>query len=118
MCGFPSPFWCTLAVEPLPLRPLMCSCALHVGMLMFKPTWCRYEPFLVAETVMEQASQGAPVSAVGSGRSAFNALAGYIFGKNEREERMKMTTPVFSDSQGRMQFVIGRTYKVSAHAGC
>ena len=31
-----------------------------------------------------------------SGAGAFQALAGYIFGKNKREEKMAMTTPVFT----------------------
>ena len=34
-------------------------------------------------------------------------LAGYIFGKNDRQEKMAMTMPVFSDSSGRMQFFMG-----------
>ena len=34
-------------------------------------------------------------------------LAGYIFGKNDRKEKMAMTMPVFSDNSGRMQFFMG-----------
>ena len=40
------------------------------------------------------------------GGTAFNTLAGYLFGKNETSEKMKMTTPVFSDNGGKMQFVV------------
>ncbi len=45
--------------------------------------------------------------ASGNGKSAFMTLAGYIFGKNERQEKMAMTMPVFLDSSGRMQFFMG-----------
>ena len=37
---------------------------------------------------------------------AFNRLAGYIFGKNEQNEKMEMTTPVFSNKNQKMQFVV------------
>ena len=37
---------------------------------------------------------------------AFNRLAGYIFGKNEQNEKMEMTTPVFSNKSQKMQFVV------------
>lgn len=43
----------------------------------------------------------------GNGTSAFMSLAGYIFGKNDRQEKMAMTMPVFSNSSGRMQFFMG-----------
>ena len=46
-------------------------------------------------------------SSSGEGKSAFMTLAGYIFGKNDRQEKMAMTMPVFSDSSGRMQFFMG-----------
>ena len=44
-----------------------------------------------------------------SGAGAFQALAGYIFGKNKREEKMAMTTPVFTRA-GQMEFVLPETY--------
>lgn len=50
----------------------------------------------------------------GNGTSAFMSLAGYIFGKNDRQEKMAMTMPVFSDSSGRMQFFMGNN-KVMHH---
>lgn len=77
---------------------------------------------MVAETQMEQASSAGRQAATeqpqsssssssnsssGEGKSAFMTLAGYIFGKNDRQEKMAMTMPVFSDSSGRMQFFMG-----------
>ena len=49
----------------------------------------RYEPYIVAETDVE-----GPYS--NAGNKAFNILAGYIFGKNTRSEKMAMTVPVES----------------------
>lgn len=46
-------------------------------------------------------------SPAGNGTSAFMSLAGYIFGKNDRQEKMAMTMPVFSNSSGRMQLFMG-----------
>lgn len=51
-------------------------------------------------------------SAVRNGRGAFRTLAGYLFGGNDRKESMNMTTPVFTSSAGRMQFVVGKADKV------
>jgi len=94
---------------------------------------CRYEPFVVAEVALstprqppgtpagtasgsasqaadstEQSSSSAPesVNPAAGGSGAFNALAGYIFGGNSARDRMAMTTPVFTDSCGSMQFVV------------
>ncbi|KAL3159126.1 hypothetical protein ABBQ32_011120 [Trebouxia sp. C0010 RCD-2024] len=81
----------------------------------------KYNSFLVAETGMTQdasppaGSNGRQGSSGGSGgsspggngTSAFMSLAGYIFGKNDRQEKMAMTMPVFSNSSGRMQFFMG-----------
>ena len=52
------------------------------------------------------------------GASAFGALAGYLFGKNDKEKPMKMTTPVFtgaeesssSNKDRQMEFVLPSTY--------
>lgn len=60
---------------------------------------CRYAPFIVAETSI-------PGPPAGEGGSAFNTLAGYLFGKNKTEEKMSMTMPVFTDNGGKMQFVL------------
>lgn len=48
-----------------------------------------------------------------SGASSFGALAGYLFGKNQQETAMKMTTPVFTTGDGdgkEMAFVLPSTY--------
>lgn len=37
--------------------------------------------------------------------AAFRGLAAYLFGKNQTETKMEMTTPVFSSNQS-MQFVV------------
>ena len=47
------------------------------------------------------------------GESAFGRLAGYIFGKNSRSEKMSMTAPVFSNTSGRLQFVMDKSHQVS-----
>ena len=49
----------------------------------------RYEPFVIAETTVRDDFDGA-------GSQAFGILAGYIFGKNDKEEKMAMTAPVIS----------------------
>lgn len=48
----------------------------------------KYAPFLVVET------QGDKLS----GSAGFNSIAGYIFGKNSKEEKIPMTTPVFTET--------------------
>jgi hypothetical protein len=76
----------------------------------------RYDPFSVCSVSMEKTR---PVDAyktdatisdpkMGGARS-FGALAGYLFGKNQQETAMKMTTPVLSSGQGsdrKMSFVL------------
>ena len=53
----------------------------------------RYEPYIVAEVDVEG-------DAGRAGNSAFRILAGYIFGDNQDDVRMKMTAPVESHSAG------------------
>lgn len=90
----------------------------------------KYAPFLVAEAPLDGV-EGFAAAATGgggggetdepalrtaptttsfnpAGRSvgAFRALAAYLFGQNTSGVAMKMTTPVLSDSRGRMQFVL------------
>ncbi|CAG9465527.1 unnamed protein product [Pedinophyceae sp. YPF-701] len=60
----------------------------------------RYEPYSVAEYAPATADR----------RGSFQSLARYIFGGNARGEKMAMTTPVFTEPAGRMQFVMGSTY--------
>lgn len=47
----------------------------------------RYDPWIVAETIVEGSHQDV-------GNEAFHRLGGYIFGKNEGEVKIKMTAPV------------------------
>ena len=47
------------------------------------------------------------------GASSFGALAGYLFGKNQEQTSMKMTTPVFTSGEGtekEMAFVLPSSY--------
>lgn len=78
---------------------------------------------LLAEADMDSSSsraasgKGASSSSPASkGDGAFNTLAKFIFGGNAAGVRMQMTTPVFTDDQGSMQFVIEPSYQVSI--GC
>ena len=51
----------------------------------------RYEPYIVAEVDVDADFKRA-------GNSAFQVLAGYIFGDNEPQRKMEMTAPVTSQS--------------------
>src|SRR6056297_510260 len=67
-----------------------------------------YEPYLVAETVVE-GDYGE------SGSKGFRILAGYIFGDNKVSVKMAMTVPVISErvaeaERYRYQFVMERKY--------
>ena len=75
---------------------------------------CRYDRVLVAETQMDASSAGRKDdgSPAGKGDGAFNALAKYIFGGNASGTKMQMTTPVFTDDSGTMQFVIDPSFQV------
>ena len=53
-----------------------------------------YEKFFAVETSVKSDTGSAKMEDSEAGQ-AFNRLAGYIFGKNERNEKMEMTTPVF-----------------------
>ena len=77
---------------------------------------CRYDRVLVAETQMDAPNSGAKDdgSPAGKGDKAFNALAKYIFGGNASSTKMQMTTPVFTDDRGAMQFVIDPSFQVRA----
>ncbi len=44
-----------------------------------------------------------PLNPASRGDEAFGALARFIFGGNSRQEKMAMTTPVFSSTRGAMQ---------------
>ena len=47
----------------------------------------RYEPYVVAETVVDAAAEDA-------GNQGFRILAGYIFGQNQGARKIEMTAPV------------------------
>src|SRR5512143_3703045 len=47
----------------------------------------RYEPYIVAETVVDAAAEDA-------GNQGFRILAGYIFGQNQGARKIEMTAPV------------------------
>ncbi|KAF8066298.1 heme-binding-like protein [Scenedesmus sp. PABB004] len=85
----------------------------------------RYEPFVIAATPLDNLGAPAPpdepggaaegagsgagarrVNPASAGMRAFNALAGYLFGKNAAGAKMAMTTPVLSDTAGNMAFVV------------
>ena len=42
-------------------------------------------------------------------------LAGYIFGKNDKQDKMAMTMPVLFDSSGRMHFFMGNDKVINRH---
>ncbi|KAI3714770.1 hypothetical protein L6452_21730 [Arctium lappa] len=48
----------------------------------------KYSPFIIVETQSDKLA----------GSTGFNDVAGYIFGKNSREEKIAMTTPVFTQA--------------------
>ena len=70
----------------------------------------RYEPYLVAETLVQESLERA-------GNGGFRLLAGYIFGGNEtaggESTRISMTTPVIQDRVGdeyRVRFMMPSEY--------
>ncbi|KAI3790242.1 hypothetical protein L2E82_03138 [Cichorium intybus] len=48
----------------------------------------KYSPFIIVETQSDKLA----------GSTGFNDVAGYIFGKNSKEEKIAMTTPVFTQA--------------------
>ena len=60
----------------------------------------KYEPFTVCTVEMQEGKPG-----------AFNSLAGYLFGKNQQSQAMKMTTPVLTQPNNqKMSFVLPSDY--------
>ena len=76
----------------------------------------RYKPFLVAEVQLNEpgSQNGDGVDPVEADKASAFKLAGFLGEKNERGQKLSMTTPVFNKSkQGVMQFYIGEGYKVN-----
>ena len=94
-------------------RGFCCTTQLQVSM---RSSQCRYKPFLVAEVTLNDPnqSQGGNIDPANSEKgAAFKQLAGFLGEKNDRDQGLSMTTPVFNKSkQGVMQFYIGEGYKV------
>ena len=81
----------------------------------------RYKPYSVCAVSMnkprpvESTKTDAKIQAPElSGASSFGALAGYLFGKNDKSTAMKMTTPVLTsplaDAEKQMEFVLPSQY--------
>lgn len=65
-----------------------------------------YEGYKAAATVMSQIGEEFTMNDVASSGAAFNALAAYLFGANDEERSMEMTTPVTTTSLGEMRFYL------------
>jgi len=65
-----------------------------------------YEEYAVASTSMSKVDEGFTMDDLASGGEAFNALAAYVFGANDKKEVMEMTTPVTTTSAGEMRFYL------------
>lgn len=70
-----------------------------------------YEGYNAASTTMSKIGEPFSVNDITSSGSAFNALAAYIFGANEEEKTLEMTTPVITTSCGEMRFYVQSTEK-------
>ncbi|KAG0620713.1 hypothetical protein M758_4G237700 [Ceratodon purpureus] len=67
-----------------------------------------YEPVVVVETDCDSIA----------GSNNFNTVAGYIFGKNEKGEKMKMTTPVFTETTGSAPSASGAKLQIVLPSSC
>ena len=65
-----------------------------------------YESYSVASTYMSKVDEPYTMDDLASGGEAFNALAAYLFGANDKKEVMEMTTPVATTSTGEMWFYL------------
>lgn len=70
----------------------------------------RYAPYVVAEVLVEGASEDA-------GNKAFPILAGYIFGKNKGEKKFAMTAPVTQQTAAPMRMEMTAPVTQAAVAG-
>lgn len=65
-----------------------------------------YEAYSAASTTMSKIGEPYSVNDISSSGGAFNALAAYIFGANEEDKTLEMTTPVVTTSTGEMRFFL------------
>ena len=73
-----------------------------------------YAGYTVASTTMGKVGEPSSMTDLTSSGAAFNALAAYLFGANEKGEAMSMTTPVTTTSLGEMRFYLQNTTEVPA----
>lgn len=65
-----------------------------------------YEGYNVASTSMAKVGEPYSPNDIAKGGAAFNALAAFLFGGNDEEKVMEMTTPVSTTSAGEMRFYL------------
>lgn len=65
-----------------------------------------YEGYTVASSSMIKVDEAFTMDDLTSEGEAFNALAAYLFGANDKKEVMEMTTPVTTTSTGEMRFYL------------
>lgn len=65
-----------------------------------------YAGYDAASTTMSKIGEPYSMNDITSSGSAFNALAAYIFGANQEDKTLEMTTPVITTSSGEMRFYI------------
>jgi hypothetical protein len=64
-----------------------------------------YEGYAVASTAVSTTSDTGSMEGMANGQ-AFNVLAAYLFGGNDEQKQMSMTTPVTTTSSGEMRFYL------------
>lgn len=64
-----------------------------------------YAGYSVASTAVSTSSDSGSMEGVANGQ-AFNLLAAYLFGGNDEQKQMSMTTPVTTTSTGEMRFYL------------
>jgi len=65
-----------------------------------------YEGYDAASTTMSKIGEPYSMDDITSSGTAFQTLAAYIFGANEEEQTLNMTTPVITTSDGEMRFYL------------
>jgi hypothetical protein len=65
-----------------------------------------YEGYTVASTTMSKIGESYSMDDLTKGGAAFNALAAYLFGANDKGRVMEMTSPVTTTSLGEMRFYL------------